>query len=234
MRFMLQTLIRYLGGTSVVLIVVFSPVWFIVGILTLLAYNANLPSISVDSVSITVININSNTQLTANLEVNFVVKNNNIYNNNSYDNVNIIAYQIAMINNLRPIDTLILPPFEQQGEYYQTVQVRLDNVSVEVDKCDCHINGRQGTMHLFFEWMTSVRMKEGKWLKPISDMNVVCEILEVVFPWNQTQRFDFRQQNNACQAGGGWRILGGCISGVYWIVMCGMVVAFFLWPLLCS
>lgn len=166
-----------------------------------------LPSVSLESVSATVVGIASDTQVKANLELVFgPVENTNMHCNITYKHVNAIAFHSSKLGKYFPlysdqklVENVPVASFQQQGGDKTTVVVRMNDVTVDLDEYEQYIYGRYGVSYIKFEFVGSLEMKSGDWTSK-RRLRAKCPVLKVVFPlfqWNQAKRVHF-QPSKTC------------------------------------
>ncbi|KAH7521223.1 hypothetical protein FEM48_Zijuj07G0010400 [Ziziphus jujuba var. spinosa] len=182
-------------------------------------YIPELPSVSLESMSFTFVNIVSGTQVTSNLEVVFRMENN--YENVTHYHINALAFHIKEINmgsfmgqsDIVEVKQLIanatVAPFEQYGKDDKWLRVRMDGVVVDVDYYEQQTHGRYGVSYLTFGLRGFISAEgEGKPLKRTSSMRAMCDgKFKVVFSWNGAPSKCIPQPPMECQVHGQWHTL---------------------------
>ncbi|KAF3445637.1 hypothetical protein FNV43_RR10813 [Rhamnella rubrinervis] len=133
-----------------------------------LGYLPRFPSISLASATVPDLNVSSDTQITANLELLFdPVVNNNV------DRATSIRYERvkAMV-------------FGGRTHVYEENLLESTTVA-SFEQRAATITGRYGVSYLVIELTGFARMKGGTWWKRTSSMSVSCGVMKVVFPLNQ-------------------------------------------------
>ncbi|XP_048332541.2 uncharacterized protein LOC125423119 [Ziziphus jujuba] len=203
-------------------------VW--IGCAITIAWIPQLPSISVESISITVIDIpstgtNHQQVTTANLEMAFLVENQNHNYSIAYDHINVLAFHRQKIHkifhgeNIHEIyddiklisDTTVAPIEQDNGTII--IKAQMDGVAFD------HLvmyDRRSWISFLEFQLMTRVRMIEGTWTKSTGDMTAVCKISKIVISPNETRKIDFQPPSI-------------CFVPAYVLLMEAGEALFFLW-----
>ncbi|KAH7511022.1 hypothetical protein FEM48_ZijujUnG0057000 [Ziziphus jujuba var. spinosa] len=189
--------------------------------LVIVLYIPELPSVSLESMSFTVVNIASDIQVTSNLEVIFRMENNYMNNNVTYYHVKALAFHIKEINmgsfmrqsDIVEVKQLIanatVAPFKQYGKDDKWLRVRMDGVVVDVDDYEQQIHGRYGVSYLTFGLRGFISAEGGgKPLKRTSSMRAICDgKFKVVFSWNGAPSKCIPQPPMECQVHGQWHTL---------------------------
>ncbi|KAH7525294.1 hypothetical protein FEM48_Zijuj06G0209700 [Ziziphus jujuba var. spinosa] len=183
-------------------------------------YFPDLPSVSLESISFTVANIVSDTQVASNLEAVFRMKNNYVHNNITHYHVNALAFHIksfpngnfGVIEEKQLVANATVAPFKQYGKEDKRFRARMNGVVVDVDEYEQHIHGRYGVSYLKFGLMGFLSVEGGgkqlvKPVKPTSSIRATCHTgFRLVFPWNQTITRGV-QPPITCDVHGDWRTL---------------------------